>query len=487
MAPQTSSLLMREFCFLLLACVSVFAADDVNACEASMHADALLQKAKGAKLDLQNATANAAAPVKQNPAASPLGAKFSGTQQMMSITKAEENAIEMLPYICGSILAVLALTLAWEFRYLPAGFFASRSSDSTRDLAEDAKADSAGHGVAATLVDTPNSALVVWLRAALPVVFYGVFYVVCSATLIKYNKFLMTPNRFPYAANMALGHQISGSFFLFIMYKLRPSRFPSLQPENRHEMDSGLFTRGLPIAVCFGGQLLLSNMAYLHSSVAFLQMMKEGNMFLVYSLALVAGLERFQSTQARVLACLAFSTALTIEGELSFSWAGFTLQCCSQVMECLKIVWQSSLLSGKKRLDSLSYNLIVMPTAAGVLTVILFGSATGLVSNVSMAPWSAYVVWWPHLMANAVVALALNIAISLFMANTSAVGFIVAGIVKDVCLVCADVVISGTKLSHLQHGAFTLQLLFAASYSLLKTFAKKEETAAPEDTKLGKS
>jgi hypothetical protein len=351
-----------------------------------------------------------------------------------------------------------------------------------------AEGNSAEPGALVTSDEVQTSAFTIWLRTALPVVFYGILYILCSATLIKYNKFLMTANRFPYAVNMALGHQVSGSTFLFIMYLVRPSRFTALQPERRQEMDSGVFRRGLPIAACFGGQLMLSNMAYLYSSVAFLQMMKEGNMFLVYSLSLVAGLERFQTTQARVLSCLALSTALTIEGELSFSIAGFTLQCCSQLMECLKIVWQSSMLSagGRCRLDPLTYNLLVQPATAMVLTIILIGSSTGLVSNVMMAPWSAYVAWWPHLVANGMVALALNISISLFIANTSAVGFIIAGIVKDVCLVGADVFLSGTRLSHLQMGAFSLQLLFAASYSLLKTLGKKE-TASPDATKPGKS
>merc|ERR1719362_1269380 len=155
-------------------------------------------------------------------------------------------------------------------------------------------------------------------------------------------------------------------------------------------------------------------------------------------------------------------------------------------MECLKIVWQSSMLSGKRRLDSLSYNLLVQPATAGVLMVILISARTGFVTTISMAPWSAYVTWWPHLVANGIVALALNISISLFIANTSAVGFIVAGIIKDVCLVGADVIVSGTRLSHLQMGAFSLQLLFAASYSLLKTCGKKE-TALANATKPGKS
>jgi len=451
-----------------------------------MQSDALLQKTKEAKLDVHDANAGAgggAVPALGG-ASTAVAAKLSSAQPLGPLKGAEDKAIEMLPYICGSILAVLALTLAWEFRALPATFLVPKSSQDNTALAE---ALPSAHDVVTTSTETPSSALAVWLRTALPIAFYGVLYIVCSATLIKYNKFLMTANRFPYAVNMALGHQFSGSVLLFIMYRLRPSCFPSLQPENREEMDSGLFRRGLPIAACFGGQLMLSNMAYLYSSVAFLQMMKEGNMFLVYSLSLVAGLERFQSTQARVLSCLALSTALTIEGELSFSIAGFTLQSCSQIMECLKIVWQSSMLSGKRRLDSLSYNLLVQPATAGVLIAILVSARTGFVTSISMAPWSAYVTWWPHLVANAVVALALNISIALFIANTSAVGFIVAGIVKDVCLICADVVISGTELSNLQVGAFALQLVFAASYSLLKTFAKKEEAAAPDDSKPEKS
>merc|ERR1719362_1683362 len=116
----------------------------------------------------------------------------------------------------------------------------------------------------------------------------GLLYVVCSASLIKYNKFLMSRERFPYAVNLTFGHMVSGSIFLLFLRKLFPSAFPSLEPDSTQPVNWRLLTRGaLPIATCLCGTLVFSNVAYMHISVAFIQMMKEVNVVVVYLFSLV--------------------------------------------------------------------------------------------------------------------------------------------------------------------------------------------------------
>jgi len=336
----------------------------------------------------------------------------------------------------------------------------------------------------------PSESLLVgqasYFQSCLPVIAYGVLYAVFSATLIKYNKFLMTKERFPYAVNLTLGHMVSGSIFLFVLRKLVPSAFPSLEPDSAQPINWRLVTRSaLPIAFAHSGQLVLSNAAYIYSSVAFIQMMKEGNLVLVYILSLIAGLEHFHSARVRLLICLALSTALTIQGEIAFSATGFMVQSCSQCIEAMRIVMQSILLSsaGQKQLDALSYNLCIMPPTSVLLSIFL-GLCCTLLTNIHTAPLAAYLVWWPHLVANALVALALNICIALFISRSSAVGFIIVGILKDMSLIIIDVVVSGTELSDLQVFAFALQLVFAVCYSLFKVFGNQQDRATG---KLGKS
>jgi len=369
------------------------------------------------------------------------------------------------PQITWSFLTVLlsvGATLVWQFRHLPGKLFAtSGAAEQNLNPVE----------------NTPQS----MLASPCPVIVCGLLYILISSTLIKYNQWLMLGDRFPYAVNLTLNHQGFGSIMLMIMYKVKPSLFPSLMGPARtaHTSKDTLLYAIFPVALCFSGVLVLSNTAYTYGSVAFLQMMKEGNMVLVYTLSLVVGLEVFENTRARVLFCLLMSTALTINGEIDFSLTAFTVQGSSQLMEATKIVMQSVLLSsaGSHHMDPLTYNFLVQPMTACLLIVFL-GCCYSFLTHIPVAPWAAYAEMWPYLLVNACVALALNFVIAIFMKLTSAIGYIVMGILKDVTLIIVDVLISGTQVSQIQIMAFAFQIIFASSYALLKHFSKPDVTKA---------
>merc|ERR1719272_313456 len=100
------------------------------------------------------------------------------------------------------------------------------------------------------------------------------------------------------------------SLSLLVLRFVVPSLFPSLtDPARRVVVDRDLILKGaLPIALFFSGQLVLSNTAYLHSSVAFLQMMKEANIILVYTFSLMVALERFSWRSIKILICVLVAT-----------------------------------------------------------------------------------------------------------------------------------------------------------------------------------
>lgn len=372
-----------------------------------------------------------------------------------------QTRVGILQWASGGLLFFLGISLLWQFGV--AG----------RWLMEMHERNAIRHYSVLAMEAVPK------LNLAASVSLYGVLYIVCSSAFITYNNYLISDGRFPFAANLAFGHQVCGSLFLLVLYKICPFLYPSLvEPEKRANCFTFRFLLkgGLPIASCFSMQLVLSNVAYLYASVAFLQMMKEGNMVLVYLLSLLAGLERFHGIQAAVLFCLLASTLLTIEGELQVSPRALLVQGGSQLLEATKIVAQSSLLSaaGSAKLDALSYNLLIQPlSAVGLLIFVL--SCMAFIPGVPTATWADYVAWWPHLVGNACAALVLNVAVALFISKTSAIGYIVVGILKDIVLVVSDVVFSGTRISELQIAAFSLQILFVAHYSFFKSFAKQWE------------
>jgi hypothetical protein len=311
------------------------------------------------------------------------------------------------------------------------------------------------------------------------VAFLGLGYVVTSSALIAYNKFLMDMDRFPYAISLVLMHAVFCSLCCAVLYLVKPSLFPSLtDPAKKVSIDSDLVLRGtLPIAVFFSAQLVLSNTAYLHSSVAFLQMMKEANLVLVYVFSLLAALERFSWRSMGILALIIVATTLTIHGEVNFSMTGFIIQGTGQLFECCKIVLQAMLLSNAgRKLDALTYVLLVMPLCA-VLLAAGIGMLTIFPHEHFLVPqWDHFVAWWPHLLANSCVAFLLNVVIALFVKHSSAVAFILAGIVKDAMIVAMSALVLREIVTFIQTVGFVLQLFAILLWSMIKTFPERFES-----------
>jgi hypothetical protein len=306
----------------------------------------------------------------------------------------------------------------------------------------------------------------------------GAGYIFCSSGLIAYNKFLMDEDRFPYAASLVLIHAVFCSCCAAILYLVKPSWFPSLSdPAKKVAIDGDLILKGaMPIAFFFSVQLVLSNTAYMHSSLAFLQMLKEANLVLVYVFSLIACLEKFSWRSVGVLGLVCFATALTIHGEVNFSWTGFCIQGISQLFECCKIVLQAVLLSSAgRKLDALTYVLIVMPICAvflagGIAALHVFPHEHFLVPD-----FHHLVQWWPHLLANACIAFVLNVVIALFIKYAAAVAFILAGILKDAMIVAVSAFFLKEVVTGIQTFGFALQLAAICLWSMIKTFPDRFE------------
>mmetsp|Transcript_99698 Transcript_99698/g.182839 ORF Transcript_99698/g.182839 Transcript_99698/m.182839 type:complete len:367 (+) Transcript_99698:105-1205(+) len=315
--------------------------------------------------------------------------------------------------------------------------------------------------------------------SVLRVVSLGLMYVAVSAGMIAFNKFLMNPERFPFAVPLVLFHSSFSSVISLLLFFIMPSLFPSLtDPAKKVSVDRDLIFRGaFPIALLFSVQLVLTNTAYLHSSTAFLQMMKEANLVLVYVFSLFAALESFSWVKGRVLVAIIFATALTIHGELRFSWHGFFIQGSGQLFESLKIVFQAMLLSNAgRKLDALSYVLLVMPLCFLFLgSMFFFLVYVHPLETLQTPAWREIVAWSPVLLANCCVAFSLNLTIALFLKYSTPISFILAGIAKDACIVSAGATFLGEVVSTVQVGAFAVQLGLIWVWSMMKLFPQHFE------------
>lgn len=315
-------------------------------------------------------------------------------------------------------------------------------------------------------------------RSTLELVLFGGCYIASSACLINFNKWLLNEDRFPYPLYLVLYHSILTTLLALILFLFSPSLFPSV---TRAGPATALVTRrwmlwsGMPIAFFFSAQLVLSNTSYMHSSVAFLQMMKESNMVFVYILSLLFALEVFSLSSVQVLVALFAATLMTVHGELSFSAIGFRIQATSQVFESIKVTLQGYLLSGEGKMDAMSYALLIMPLCGMLLSFalvvleVLNRFVPELLGMHLQLPAAGRIhQWWPQLLLNGAVAFMLNVVTALFLRRGSPVAFVMAGMLKDMCIVLTSVFLMSEKISRMQACGFALQLLLILAYAVVK-------------------
>lgn len=353
-------------------------------------------------------------------------------------------------------------------------------------------------------------------------------YILVSTGLIAFNKWLMTENRFPFAIPLVMSHMCFCFLCCSALLAMKPALFSSLETENKNKAtvvwtkfkESWWFL--LPISLFFTGTLVLSNQAYLYCSLAFLQMMKEGNLLLVYVASLLLGLETVHRNISQrqklvpVLLFILFSTCMTVYGEIKFVLLGFMIQLTSQFCEVGKIVLQNQLLSAKKaeggeegkeapkrnvgeygsleegkakekdeasseakpkslKMDPLTFVLLISPfcfcwLSVKFVCVHLSSAHYGDGAHSFQAVLAKFLVYKHILLLNCCVAFVLNVVIAYFMKLSTALTFIIAGIVKDIFIVVMGVIGFQEHISNLQIFAFVLQCLGIFVYSLMKAF-----------------
>lgn len=326
--------------------------------------------------------------------------------------------------------------------------------------------------------ETPSSQ---WLQLV-RTIFLGTLVISLSVGLININSYLMKPGRFPFAGSLVLVHMVFCSFSAAVLFAAKPSLFPSMtDPMKQVTLGTGFFLqKSLPVALSFSGSLVLTNMAYIHLSIAFLQMLKEANVVLVYIFSILVSLEAFTQKQAGLIGIIILATTLTIRGEVHFSTVGFFIQSGAILCECVRITLQGLLMSGGgKKLDPLSYVLLISP----VCTVIL---GTGLYVFARVPPAFAgagmqlpqaadFQAWWHLLLLDSAIAFGLNVSIATLITYTSPMAYVLCQILKDITAVLTGIVVWKETVSRVQAFGFMLQILAVLTWSLLKTFPNQFE------------
>lgn len=314
-----------------------------------------------------------------------------------------------------------------------------------------------------------------------PVLFYCSINAVLSASLIAFNKYLMHESRFPYPVPLVAMHSSASSLFVGLFLVLQrgcstgESGLFAALPQAL--TDTSIKPKVFCLAALFAVQLVFSNAAFMYSSVVFIQMLKEGNLAFVYALSVLAALEVVHWQRIRVLILIIFFTLLTIKGSLHFSWQGFLIQLVGQTFEGFRIVLQALMLAN---LDILTYMILVMPACSIILGGFMtFNACVWQVGAAAAPNMSMIVAWWPQLLANALLAVALNFATALVVKHASAMGLVLSGVMKDTAIVCAGAYFLGESITSVQVFGFSMQIACVLAYSLIKLYPEKFNDGIP--------
>jgi len=299
------------------------------------------------------------------------------------------------------------------------------------------------------------------VRKALDVYSYVGLWVTLSATVILFNKYVLTVYKFPFPIALTMLHMAFCSALAFILVRLR--WVPSSNMSREKYVKSIV-----PVAGLFALSLWTSNTAYVHLSVAFIQMLKALMPVSVYGLGCAMRIEKYSHVRFLNMVVIAVGVAISSYGELNFHAYGFCVQMTAILAETCRIILVQIIL-GKANLKLNSITTLYYVSPASFL--FLFVPFTLL-----ELPKMTYGVELTHstrhsfaiMLANAICAFALNAAVYLLIGKTSALTMNIAGVVKDFILIIMSAVMFESPVSSLQIVGFSVAVGGVCYYNYSK-------------------
>jgi len=271
-----------------------------------------------------------------------------------------------------------------------------------------------------------------------------------SASVILYNNYVFNTLEFKYPVFLVTWHLIFSTIGTRVLQ--RTTRLVDGAKDIKLSLRMFL-TSILPIGILFSGSLILSNKAYLHLSVPFIQMLKAFN---PVAILLISWTFRIQDPNRKlfmIVSLISCGVALASYGEVKFDLVGFVTQALAVAFEASRLVMIEILLHNIKMdpLVSLHYyapvcaviNLFILPFTEG---------RAPFDALASIGPWHLI------LLSNALIAFGLNVAAVFLIKAGSGLVLTLAGVLKDILLISASVVIFGAPIYPLQVLGYSVAL-----------------------------
>ncbi|CAJ1370587.1 unnamed protein product [Effrenium voratum] len=311
----------------------------------------------------------------------------------------------------------------------------------------------------------PNAA-----ASVLQAVVIGGTYILTSSALTCFNKYLMQ-GRFCHVVHLTAIHTAVTFILSLCFYMVAPQFYPSMAGAKEQFR---LTLRWIaPLGLLFAVSFFSLNQAYQHSSAAFLQLCKQGNVALLFFMSCACGRQVFSWSKVSVLSIVLSGCSACVSGEMHFALVGVVLQVTAQLAECSKNLLAEIVLSGAGlKMDALSFVLFQAPFCLLFLLLGAWHSWTPAVLEDFKAQWHL-------LLANASLAFVLNVLIAVALKRLSALSFVMMGVLKDAAAVSLAWAAFGDPVSLSQQTGFLVTVVGIGMWGRLKMQEAQEPEKLP--------
>ncbi|KIW23383.1 uncharacterized protein PV07_11589 [Cladophialophora immunda] len=280
---------------------------------------------------------------------------------------------------------------------------------------------------------------------------YVITWIGFSGGVILFNKWLLDTLGFKFPITLTAWHML----FATMMTQLLAKTTTLLDGRKTVKMTGKVYLRAiLPIGFFFSLSLICGNQAYLYLSVAFIQMLKACMPVAVLLTTWAMGVSPPSLKTLGNVSFIVIGVVIASYGAIEFNLTGFMYQAGGITFEATRLVLVQRLLSSAEfKMDPLVSLYYFAPVCA------VMNGVTALVLEIpNMSMQNVYDVGIFMLVANAMVAFLLNVSVVFLIGKTSSLVLTLCGILKDILLVAASMLIWGTPVTKTQFFGYSIAL-----------------------------
>ncbi|KAK1761350.1 triose-phosphate transporter family-domain-containing protein [Echria macrotheca] len=298
--------------------------------------------------------------------------------------------------------------------------------------------------------------------------FYVVGWISISSSVILFNKWILSTLDFSYPVILTTYHLT----FATIMTQIMARYTTLLDGRKSVKMTGRVYLRAIvPIGFFFSLSLICGNLTYLYLSVAFIQMLKATMPVAVLLSSWALGVSTPNIKVFANVSIIVLGVIIASIGEIKFVWIGVIYQIGGVIFEALRLTMVQRLLSSAEfKMDPLVSVYYFAPVCAIINFVV---ALVWEVPRVTMA--EVYNVGLFTFFLNGLCAFMLNFSVVLLIGKTSSLVLTLCGVLKDILLVCASILIWGTQVTALQFFGYSIALggmvYYKLGYEAIKGYA----------------